>query len=71
MNRSHAKIRALVEQAVATLKSWRLLRKLRFSTSRITTLVQAALPSIWPAQTDDGKTSLAVGIADRVRAEGH
>lgn len=48
-------IRALVEQAVATLKSWRLLQNLRCSI---------------PAQTDDGKTSLTVGIADRVRAEG-
>lgn len=38
VNRSHAKIRALVEQAVATLKSWRLLRKLRCSTTRITSL---------------------------------
>jgi hypothetical protein len=43
VNRSHAKIRALVEQAVATLKNWRLLRKLRCSTSRITALVQAVL----------------------------
>ncbi|WP_329525598.1 IS5 family transposase [Streptomyces sp. NBC_01462] len=43
VNRSHAKIRALVEQAVATLKSWRLLRKLRCSTTRITCLVQAVL----------------------------
>ena len=43
MNRSHAKIRALVEQAMATLKSWRLLRKLRCSTTRITPLVQAVL----------------------------
>ncbi|RPK43735.1 Transposase DDE domain protein [Streptomyces sp. ADI91-18] len=43
VNRSHAKIRALVEQAVATLKSWRLLRKLRCSTTRITELVQAVL----------------------------
>jgi hypothetical protein len=43
VNRSHAKIRALVEQAMATLKSWRLLRKLRCSTTRITRLVQAAL----------------------------
>ncbi|NJQ05571.1 transposase family protein [Streptomyces lonarensis] len=43
VNRSHAKIRALVEQAVATLKSWRLLRKLRCSTTRITALVQAVL----------------------------
>jgi hypothetical protein len=43
VNRSQAKIRALVEQAVATLKSWRLLRKLRCSTTRITSLVQAVL----------------------------
>ena len=43
VNRSPAKIRALVEQAVATLKSWRLLRKLRCSTTRITSLVQAVL----------------------------
>ncbi|WP_338315346.1 IS5 family transposase [Streptomyces bohaiensis] len=43
VNRSHAKIRALVERAVATLKSWRLLRKLRCSTTRITGLVQAVL----------------------------
>lgn len=42
VNRSHAKIRALV-QAVATLKSWRLLRRLRCSTTRITVLVQAVL----------------------------
>ncbi len=43
VNRSHAKIRALVEQAIATLKSWRLLRKLRCSTTRITSIVQAVL----------------------------
>ncbi|MCC9708463.1 IS5 family transposase [Streptomyces sp. MNU76] len=43
VNRSHAKIRALVEQAVATLKSWRRLRKIRCSTTRITDLVQAVL----------------------------
>ncbi|MBB4796242.1 hypothetical protein BJY54_006946 [Streptomyces nodosus] len=43
MNRSHAKIRALVEQAMATPKSWRLLRKLRCSTTRNTCLVQAVL----------------------------
>ncbi|MDX2290749.1 MULTISPECIES: IS5 family transposase [Streptomyces] len=43
VNRSHAKIRALVEQAMATLKSWRLLRKLRCSTTRITNIVQAVL----------------------------
>ncbi|MEU9663915.1 IS5/IS1182 family transposase, partial [Streptomyces chartreusis] len=43
VNRSHAKIRALIEQAMATLKTWRLLRKLRCPTTRITTLVQAML----------------------------
>ena len=34
---------SVVEQAVATLQSWRLLRKLRCSTTRITSLVQAVL----------------------------
>ncbi|MFJ2136903.1 transposase family protein [Streptomyces sp. NPDC088846] len=43
VNRAHAKIRALGEQAMATLKSWRLLRKLRCSTTRITDLVKAVL----------------------------
>ncbi|WP_306320353.1 MULTISPECIES: IS5 family transposase [unclassified Streptomyces] len=43
VNRSHAKVRALAERAVATLKTWRLLRKLRCSTTRITGLVQAVL----------------------------
>jgi hypothetical protein len=38
VNRSHAKIRALVEQAMATLNTWRLLRKLRCSTTRIHSL---------------------------------
>lgn len=42
-NRSHAKIRALGEQAVAALKNWRLLRKLRCSTTRITDLIKAVL----------------------------
>ncbi|MET7782552.1 transposase family protein [Streptomyces sp. NPDC005388] len=42
-NTSHAKIRALGEQALATLKAWRLLRKLRCSTTRITGIVQAVL----------------------------
>lgn len=39
----HAKIRALGEQAMATLQTWRPLRKLRCSTTRITGLVQAVL----------------------------
>ncbi|WP_405922568.1 transposase family protein [Streptomyces sp. NBC_00035] len=42
-NSTHAKIRCLGEQATATLKGWRLLRKLRCSTARITAIVQAVL----------------------------
>ncbi|MFE6101453.1 transposase family protein [Streptomyces laurentii] len=42
-NSTHAKIRCLGEQAMATLKGWRLLRKLRGSTNRITAIVQAVL----------------------------
>ncbi|MFD9631626.1 IS5 family transposase [Streptomyces violascens] len=53
VNRSQAKIRALVEQAMATLKTWRLLRKLRCSTTRITTLVQAIL-TLHQASSDAG-----------------
>ncbi|WP_405772063.1 transposase family protein [Streptomyces sp. NBC_00080] len=43
VNSSHARIRAVREQANATLKSWRLLRKLRCSTTRITDIVKAVL----------------------------
>ncbi|MEU4653903.1 transposase family protein [Streptomyces sp. NPDC023723] len=43
VNRSNAKIRALVEPAIAALKTWRLPRKLRCSTTHVTQLVQAAL----------------------------
>ncbi|MER5281090.1 transposase family protein [Streptomyces sp. NPDC002809] len=35
-NSGHARIRCLGEQAMATLKAWRLLRKFRCSTNRIT-----------------------------------
>ncbi|GHG41149.1 hypothetical protein Shyd_79750 [Streptomyces hydrogenans] len=42
-NTTHAKIRCLGEQAMATLKGWRLLRKLRCSTNHITAIVQAVL----------------------------
>lgn len=42
-NRSHAKIRALGEQAIATLRAWRLLCTPRCSTTRITSIVQAVL----------------------------
>ncbi len=43
VNVAHARIRAVGEQAMAALKSWRLLRKLRCSTTRITGLVRAVL----------------------------
>ncbi|TXS26027.1 IS5/IS1182 family transposase [Streptomyces sp. adm13(2018)] len=42
-NSTHAKIRCLGERAMATLKGWRLLRKIRCSTNRITAIVQAVL----------------------------
>lgn len=42
-NRDHAKVRSLGERAVATLKCWRLLRKLRCSTTRITAVVRAVM----------------------------
>ncbi|MFI6645940.1 transposase family protein [Streptomyces sp. NPDC050504] len=42
-NTAHAKIRCVGEQAMATLKCWRLLRKLRCSTNRITDIVKAVL----------------------------
>ncbi|MFF8717680.1 transposase family protein [Streptomyces sp. NPDC015184] len=42
-NTTHAKIRCIGEQAMATLKGWRLLRKLRCSTNRITDIVKAVL----------------------------
>ncbi|MFD7283515.1 transposase family protein [Streptomyces sp. NPDC059862] len=43
VNSSHARIRAVGEQANAALKGWRLLRKLRCSTTRITDIVKAVL----------------------------
>lgn len=42
-NTTHAKIRCVGEQARATLKGWRLLRKLRCSTNRITNVAKAVL----------------------------
>lgn len=43
VNKAHARIRARYERAVATLKTWKLLTKLRCSPSRTTTIVQAIL----------------------------
>lgn len=42
-NHDHAKIRGLGEHAMATLKCWRLLRRLRCSTTRITHVVRAII----------------------------
>lgn len=52
VNRAHAKIRALGEQAMAAPKAWRLLRKLRCSTTRITSLVQA-VPTLHLTWSDE------------------
>jgi DDE superfamily endonuclease len=43
VNKAHARIRARGERAVATLKTWKLLAKLRCSPSRTTMIVQAIL----------------------------
>lgn len=45
-NRDHTKIRSLGERAMAILKSWRLLRKLRCSTTRITAVVGAVVGAV-------------------------
>ncbi|WP_406359379.1 hypothetical protein [Streptomyces sp. NBC_00715] len=42
-NRERTKIRSLGERAGVILKSWRLLRKLRCSTTRITAVVRAVV----------------------------
>jgi DDE superfamily endonuclease len=43
VNAAHAKVRAIGERAVSTLKTWRLLAKLRCCPQRATTLVAAIL----------------------------
>ena len=43
VNRAHAKIRARGEHAIATLKTWKILTKLRCCPRRATTIVQAIL----------------------------
>jgi len=43
VNRHHAKIRALGERAVSTLKTWKILAKLRCCPRRATPIVQAIL----------------------------
>ena len=43
VNRSHARIRAIGERANATVKTWKILTKLRCSPHRATPIVQAIL----------------------------
>jgi hypothetical protein len=43
VNRAHARIRALGERAVATLKGWKILTKLRCCPRRASTIVAAVL----------------------------
>jgi DDE superfamily endonuclease len=43
VNRAHARIRAIGERANATLKTWKILTKLRCSPHRATPIVQAIL----------------------------
>jgi hypothetical protein len=43
VNRAHARIRAIGERANATLKTWKVLTKLRCCPRRATTIVQAIL----------------------------
>jgi hypothetical protein len=50
VNRAHARIRALGERATATLKTWKILTKLRCCPCRATAIVQATLV---PQTVDD------------------
>jgi hypothetical protein len=43
VNRSHARIRAIGERAIATRKGWKILAKLRCCPRRATAIVQAIL----------------------------
>ena len=43
VNRAHAKIRARGERAIATLKTWKILAKLRCCPRRATAIVRAIL----------------------------
>ncbi|MFB7330002.1 transposase family protein, partial [Streptomyces sp. NPDC056190] len=43
VNRAHARIRARGERAIATLKTWKILAKLRCCPRRATAIVQAVL----------------------------
>jgi hypothetical protein len=43
VNRAHARVRARGERAIATLKTWKILTKLRCCPHRATAIVQALL----------------------------
>jgi DDE superfamily endonuclease len=43
VNRSHARVRGIGERAMATLKGWKILTKLRCCPRRATAIVQAIL----------------------------
>ena len=60
VNRTHAKIRARGERAIATLKTWKILTKLRCCPRRATPIVQAilVLHHVEPTATQDEKGSL-------------
>ncbi|MEU8376627.1 transposase family protein [Micromonospora sp. NPDC048894] len=51
INRTHAKIRARGERAIATLKTWKILTKLRCCPRRTTAIVQA-IPVLHHAETN-------------------
>jgi hypothetical protein len=51
VNRQHAKIRAMGERAVATLKTWKIVTKLHCSPHHGTGIVQAILSSSTPEVT--------------------
>ncbi|MGC5023097.1 transposase family protein, partial [Micromonospora sp. DT47] len=43
VNRTHSRIRALGERAIATLKTWKILTKLHYCPRRTTAIMQAIL----------------------------
>jgi hypothetical protein len=69
VNVSHAKIRAVGEQAMATLKSWRLLRKLRCSPTRITGLVKAVLTLHRRLRAERAKEPLCKRVREKNRED--
>lgn len=68
VNRSHTKIRALVEQAVATLKAWRILRKARCLTTKMIRRVVSWCPLPWAKKGDRAGMSSVCVAADRSAA---